>query len=102
MTATREGWGERCRRLAAMRPPPPEPTGESIAATDLRVGDCFYWGDAHTTVLALDRADFIRATCADQADITTIDLHPLEEVLVHIPRPALQWENTDDHDPNQS
>lgn len=94
MIAMREEWGDRCRRLAGMRPPPPEPEGESIAATDLRIGDCFWWGDVHMSVLALERVEFIRATCAGQADITTIDLHPLEEVLVHIPRPALQWEAT--------
>jgi hypothetical protein len=92
MTAMREEWGERCRRLAAMRPPPPEPTTESVAATDLRIGDCFWWGDIHLTVVALERSEFIRAACAGQADNVTVDLHPLEEVLVHIPRPAQQWE----------
>jgi hypothetical protein len=91
---TREEWGERCRRLAGLQRPPPEPETESIAATDLRVGDCFYWGDVHLTVHHLARTDFIRATCAGQRDVIPIDLHPLEEVLVHTPRPALQWEAT--------
>jgi hypothetical protein len=76
-----------------MRPPPPEAPPEAIAATDLRIGDCFFWGDIHMTVLSLERTEFVSASCAGQSEITTIDLHPLEEVLVHTPRPTLQPEN---------
>jgi hypothetical protein len=102
MAAMREGWGERCRRLAAMRPPPPEPQVESIAATDLSIGDCFWWGDVHLTVLTVERSDFIETICAGQQENVTLDLHPLEEIRVHIPRPAHQWRNPDDHDSHQS
>lgn len=104
MTVTEGNWEDRCRQVAAKRPPPPAPSGLTpIAATDLRVGDRITWGENHSLVITdVGRLDFVRATCStapmrrvgrSEPDTFTIDLHPLEEILVHTPRPDLQQES---------
>jgi|KBSMisStandDraft_5_1062788.scaffolds.fasta_scaffold28688_2 hypothetical protein len=105
MTVIDEDWEDRYRRLAALAPRPSHPPDQTaIAATDLREGDRLNWGDRHSLLVTdINQTDFICATCsttplrrsgAEGPDTITIDLHPLEEILVHTPRPDLHREST--------